>query len=259
MAIVKKFRIISYKKEKSYVSLENISVSFKKNHQILDNVSLNIPKGQILGLLGPNGAGKSTLMNVISGLIKPNYGKIKINHKDITDLPIYVRTKKFKISIIPQFGGLFASLTTEQNIRAVAEILIKDKSFINFKINELIAKFELDSVKKIEAKYLSGGQKRRLVIAMGLISKPDIILMDEPLAALDPQTIQMLQNTIVKLQTDLNLTIIITDHQARDLLAICDKAIILSNSQIVASGTPNDLIKDESANKFYFGTNFQFR
>jgi lipopolysaccharide export system ATP-binding protein len=258
MAIIKKFRIISYKKEKSFISLENISVSFKKNHQILDNISLNIPKGQILGLLGPNGAGKSTLMNVISGLIKPNFGKIKIDDNDITDLPIYLRTKKFKISIIPQFGGLFASLTTEQNIRAVAEILIKDKSFIDLKINELISKFELDSVKEIEAKYLSGGQKRRLVIAMGLISKPDIILMDEPLAALDPQTIQMLQNTIVKLQTDFNLTIIITDHQARDLLTICDKAIILSNSKIVASGTPNDLIKDKNANEFYFGNNFQF-
>ena len=258
MAIVKKFRITSFKREKSFISLENISVAFKKNHQILDNVSLKIPKGQILGLLGPNGAGKSTLMNVISGLIKPNYGKIKIDNNDISDLPIYIRTKKFKISIIPQFGGLFASLTAEQNIKAVAEILIKDKSFIDIKINELIAKFELDSVKKIEAKYLSGGQKKRLVIAMGLISKPDIILMDEPLAALDPQTIQMLQNTIVNLQADLNLTIIITDHQARDLLAICDKAIILSNSKIVASGTPNDLIKDESANKFYFGNNFQF-
>ena len=258
MAIVKKFRVISYKQEKSFISLKNISVSFKKNHQILDNISLDIPKGQILGLLGPNGAGKSTLMNIISGIIKPNYGTIKINNDDISDLPIYIRTRKFKISIIPQFGGLFASLTTEQNIRAVAEILIKDKSFINTKINELITKFELDSVKKIEAKYLSGGQKRRLVIAMGLISKPDIILMDEPLAALDPQTIQMLQNTIVKLQTDFNLTIIITDHQARDLLAICDKAIILSNSKIVASGTPNELMKDESANKFYFGNNFQF-
>ena len=258
MTIVKKFRIISYKDKKSFISLENISVAYKKNHQILDNVSLDIPRGQILGLLGPNGAGKSTLMNVISGLIKPNYGSIKINNQNITDLPIYIRTKKFKISIIPQFGGLFASLTTEENIRAVAEILIKDKSFIDIKINELISKFELDSVKKIEAKYLSGGQKRRLVIAMGLISKPDIILMDEPLAALDPQTIQMLQNTIVKLQTDFNLTIIITDHQARDLLAICDKAIILSNSKIVASGTPKDLIKDESANKFYFGKNFQF-
>ena len=259
MAVIKKFRIISYKKEKSFISLENISVAFKKNHQILDNISLKIPKGQILGLLGPNGAGKSTLMNVISGLIKPNYGKIKINDNDISDLPIYIRTKKFKMSMIPQFGGFFASLTTEQNIRAVAEILIKDKSFIDIKVNELIAKFELDSVKKIEAKFLSGGQKRRLVIAMGLISKPDIILMDEPLAALDPQTIQMLQNTIIKLQMDLNLTIIITDHQARDLLAICDKAIILSNSKIVASGTPNDLIKDDIANKFYFGKNFQFK
>ena len=153
------------------------------------------------------------MMNVISGLIKPNYGNIKIDGNDVTSLPIYVRTKKFKISIIPQFGGLFSSLTTEQNLKAIAEILILDRSFIDIKINELISKFELDSVKKIEAKYLSGGQKRRLVIAMGLISKPDIILMDEPLAALDPQTIQMLQNTIVKLQTDLNLTIIITDHQ----------------------------------------------
>ena len=258
MAIIKKFRITSFKKEKSFISLEKISVSFKKNHRILDNISLSIPKGQILGLLGPNGAGKSTLMNVISGLIKPDYGKIKINDNDISNLPIYIRTKKFKISIIPQFGGLFATLTTEQNLRAVAEILINDKSFIDIKINELIAKFELDSVKKIEAKYLSGGQKRRLVIAMGLISKPDIILMDEPLAALDPRTIQMLQNTIVKLQTDLNLTIIITDHQARDLLAICDKAIILSDSKIIASGKPSDLIKDESANKFYFGDNFQF-
>ena len=259
MAIVKKFRIISYKKKKAFLSLENISFSFNKNHQILDNISLEVPKGQILGLLGPNGAGKSTIMNVISGLIKPNYGSIKIDDIDITNLPIYLRTKKFKISIIPQSGGLFSSLTTEQNLRAVAEILIKDKPFINTKINELISKFELDSVKKVEAKYLSGGQKKRLVIAMGLISKPNIILMDEPLAALDPQTIQMLQNTIVKLQTDLNLTIIITDHQARDLLAICDKAIILSNSKIVASGKPNDLINDENANKFYFGKNFQFK
>jgi len=259
MAIIKKFRIISYKKKEAFISLKNVSFSFNKNHQILDNISLDIPKGQILGLLGPNGAGKSTMMNVISGLIKPNYGSVKIAGKDITELPIYQRTKKFKISIIPQFGGLFSSLTTEENLRAVAEILIKDKSFIDIKINELISKFELDSVKKIEGKYLSGGQKRRLVIAMGLISKPDIILMDEPLAALDPQTIQMLQNTIAKLQTDLNLTIIITDHQARDLLAICDKAIILSNSKIVASGTPNELINDENANKFYFGKNFQFK
>ena len=155
MAIVKKFRIISHKKKDPFLSLENISFSFNKNHQILDNISLNIPKGQILGLLGPNGTGKSTMMNIISGVIQPNYGKIKIKGSDVTKLPVYLRTRKFNISIIPQFGGLFSSMTTEQNLRAVAEILIEDKSFINMKINELISKFELDSVKKIQAKYLS--------------------------------------------------------------------------------------------------------
>ena len=116
------------------VRVNNLTKKFV-NQVALDRVNFDFPKNSLYGLLGPNGAGKSTLMNVISGLIKPNYGKIKIDNKDITDLPIYIRTKKFKISIIPQFGGLFASLTTEQNIRAVAEILIKDKSFINIKIN----------------------------------------------------------------------------------------------------------------------------
>ena len=249
MAIVKKFRIISYKKRELFLSLENISFSFNKNHQILDNISLDIPRGQILGLLGPNGTGKSTLMNIITGHLKPNYGKIKIKGNDVTNLPIYLRTRKFKISIIPQFGGIFYSMTTEQNLKVVAEILIKDKSLINIRINELISKFELDSVKKLKQNIFLV-VKKRLVIAMGLISNPEIILMDEPLAALDPQTIQMLQNTIAKLQTDLNLTIIITDHQARDLLAICDKAIIISNSKIIASGTPNELVNDVNANKF---------
>ena len=218
MAVIKKFRIKSFKKKNSLIEFKNVSLSYG-NRLILDNISFNISEGQIFGILGPNGVGKSTIFNLITGIVNPKSGIIKIQDEEVTNFPIYLRTKKFKISIIPQFGGLFSSLTTEQNLRAVAEILIKDKPFINTKINELISKFELDSVKKIEAKYLSGGQKKRLVIAMGLISKPNIILMDEPLAALDPQTIQMLQNTIVKLQTDLNLTIIITDHQARDLLA----------------------------------------
>ena len=224
----------------------------------MDSISLDIQKGQVLGLLGPNGAGKSTIMNIISGLLAPGHGSVHIKDKDVTNYPIFLRTREFKISIIPQYGGLFASLNAEENLRAVAEIIIQDEKFRAIRIDELISKFELDAVRKVEAKNLSGGLKRRLVIAMGLIGNPEILLMDEPLAALDPQTIQMLQNIIVTLQTELNLTIIITDHQARDLLSICDKAIILSNSKIVASGTPSDLIKDESANKFYFGNNFQF-
>ena len=258
MAVIKKFRITKIKNSKPLISLNKVSLSFKKNHLILDNISLNISKGQVIGLLGPNGAGKSTLMNLITGVIKPSFGNITINGEDITQYPIYTRTKKFKISLVPQIGGFFSDLTAEDNLNAVGEILIKDIKKRKIKIEELISKFELDAVRKVEAKFLSGGMKRRLVISMSLLGDPEILLMDEPLAALDPQTIQMLQNTIVKLQTDLNLTIIITDHQARDLLAICDKAIILSNSKIVAAGTPNDLIKDESANKFYFGNNFQF-
>ena len=257
MGIIKKFRITQFKNKKPLIALDKISFSFNKKHNILDQISLEIPEGQILGLLGPNGAGKSTMMNLISGSIRPNYGSIHFNDIDVTNTPIYTRAKKYRISTIPQYGGLFSSLNVEENLLAVAEIILEKKIDRKSKIDYLIGKFELDSVRKIEAKFLSGGQKKRLVIAMGLVGNPKILLMDEPLAALDPQTIQMLQNTIVKLQIEFNLTIIITDHQARDLLAVCDKAIILSNSKIIASGTPANLINNSEANKFYFGDNFK--
>ena len=259
MAIIKKFRITNFKNKVPLISLKNISISFDNHYQILDNISLDIPKGQVLGLLGPNGAGKSTIMNIISGLLTPGHGSIVIKGIDVTNYPIFLRTRKFKISIIPQYGGLFASLNAEENLKAVGEIMIKDEKFRTIRIDELISKFELDAVWKVEAKNLSGGLKRRLVIAMGLIGNPEILLMDEPLAALDPQTIQMLQNIIVTLQTDLNLTIIVTDHQAADLLRVCDKAVILSNSKIVAYGSPSELMNNENANKFYFGKNFNFK
>jgi len=258
MTIIKKFRITKFKNQKSFISLKNISLSFKKNHLILDNISLEIPKGQVIGLLGPNGAGKSSLMNIMTGLINPNFGNILINNEDITKYPIYIRTKKFKISLVPQSGGFFSDLTTENNLLAIGQILFKDVEKIKFKVEKLISRFELDAVRRVEAKYLSGGMKRRLVISMALLGDPEILLMDEPLAALDPQTIQMLQNIIVTLQTEYNLTIIITDHQARDLLAVCDKAIILSNSKIVAEGTPSELIKNSNATKYYFGDNFKY-
>ena len=209
-SVIKKFRITKIKNSKPLISLNKISLSFKKNHLILDNLSLNISKGQVIGLLGPNGAGKSSLMNIITGAIKPNFGNIIINGEDITQYPIYIRTKKFRISLCPQIGGFFADLSTEDNLKAVGEILIKDTKSRNLKIEELISKFELDAVRKVEAKFLSGGLKRRLTISMSLLGDPEILLMDEPLAALDPQTIQMLQNIIIKLQSEYNLTILIT-------------------------------------------------
>ena len=259
MSVVKKFRITKIKNSKPLISLKKISLSFKKNHLILDNISIDISKGQVIGLLGPNGAGKSSLMNLITGVIKPNYGNIIINNEDITEYPIYLRTKKFKIASVPQIGGFFADLSAEDNLNAVGEILIKDTKNRKLKIEELISKFELDAVRKVEAKFLSGGMKRRLVISMSLLGEPEILLMDEPLAALDPQTIQMLQTIIIKLQSEYNLTILITDHQARDLLVVCDRAVILSNSKIVAEGTPNQLMQNDNAAKYYFGDNFKFK
>jgi len=259
MSIIKKFRITKIKNTKPLISLKKISLSFSKKHLVLDNISLNISKGQIIGLLGPNGAGKSSLMNIITGLIKPNVGEVMIKDQNINDYPIYLRTTKFKISLVPQIGGFFSDLSAEDNLNAVGEILIKDKQKRKFKIENLISKFELDVVRKVEAKFLSGGMKRRLVISMSLLGDPEILLMDEPFAALDPQTIQMLQNIIVTLQSEYGLTILITDHQARDLLIVCDKAIILSNSKIIADGTPTQLMNNKDAAKYYFGENFKFR
>ena len=259
MSTIKKFRITKIKNTKPLISLKKISLSFSKKHLVLDNISLDISKGQIIGLLGPNGAGKSSLMNIITGLIKPNVGVVMIKDQNINDYPIYLRTTKFKISLVPQIGGFFSDLSAEDNLNAVGEILIKDKQKRKFKIENLISKFELDIVRKVEAKFLSGGMKRRLVISMSLLGDPEILLMDEPFAALDPQTIQMLQNIIVTLQSEYGLTILITDHQARDLLIVCDKAIILSNAKIIADGTPTQLMNNEDATKYYFGENFKFR
>lgn len=257
MAIIKKFRIKSFKNPQPIISLENISLSFG-NRKILDNISFKINHGQILGMLGPNGVGKSTIFNLITGLIKPNYGKIKFNGTDVVDYPIYLRTTKFKIGYVPQYGGYFNDLTLLDNLKAIAEIVIKDKSLINHKVDQLIAKFELDAIRDIKAKFLSGGQKKKLVIALALLSDPKVLLLDEPFAALDLLTIKMLQEIIVNLQTEHNITICICDHQARDLLSCVDVAIILSNCKIVAQGSPNDLVNNIAAKIAYFGDSFKF-
>ena len=257
MAIIKKFRIKSFKKDKPLIKLEKISLSFGKR-QILENISFNINKGEILGMLGPNGVGKSTIFNLITGLIKPNYGSIIINNENVLNYPISERTTKYKIGYVPQYGGYFHDLTLMENLRAVGEILIKNKSERNFKIEELVSKFELDPVLNVQAKFLSGGQKKKLVIALALMGNPKVLLLDECFAALDVLTIKMLQELIVNLQAEKNISICICDHQARDLLSCVDVAIILSNCKIVAKGTPSELINDTRAKKAYFGDSFKF-
>ena len=256
MGIVKKFRIKSFKNINSEIEFENISLSYG-NRLILDNISFKINKGEIFGMLGPNGAGKSTIFNLLTGLISPNNGKIKINGSDVTDYPIYLRTKKFKVGYVPQYGGYFNDLSLEDNLSAIAEIVIENKILIKDKVNFLINKFELDNVRNIKAKFLSGGQKKKLVIALSLLSDPKILLLDECFAALDVMTIKMLQEIIVKLQQETQITICICDHQARDLLACVDTAMILNNCKIVAQDTPVNLVSNESAKIAYFGESFK--
>ncbi len=258
MALIKQFRIKSHKKPNSIISFENISLSYG-NRLILDNINFKINEGEIYGMLGPNGVGKSTIFNLITGLIKPNGGKIKINNIDVVNYPIYLRTKKFRVGYVPQHGGYFNDLTLYQNLKSIAEIVINQKNNEDHKINELITKFELENLKNVKAKFLSGGQKKKLVIALSLLSDPKVLLLDECFAALDVLTIKMLQEIIVNLQKEKNITICICDHQARDLLACVDTAMILSNCKIIAEGSPSELVNNIEAKSAYFGESFSFK
>jgi len=257
MAIIKKFRITTFKKEKPKISMQNISFSFNKR-QILDDISFVIREGEICGLLGPNGVGKSTIFNIITGLLKPDFGEIEINQKKVTNIPIYKRALDFGVAIVPQSGGVFSNLSCKQNLKAISEIVINEKNERSYKIEYMISKFQLESVINLKAKHLSGGQRKRLSIAMSLLSSPKIILMDEPFQGLDIMSTRDLQETIVNLQTeDYNRSCIISDHAARDLLAISDRAIILANKKIVAQGKPSDLLQNKDAKSLYFGESFK--
>ena len=255
MAVIKKFKIETHKDDETIVELKNISVFFNKR-QILDNLNLKITKQEILGMLGPNGVGKSTIFNLITGLKNPNYGEVIINGIDCTKLPINERFTKFRLGLVPQYGGVIHDLTLLDNLKMVSEIHIKAKELRDQKINKLISQFEFESLLRIKAKDLSGGQKKKLVIAMALINDPKILLLDEPFAALDILTIKMLQEIILNLQSTEEISVVICDHQARDLLNCVDRAIILSNGRIIASGSPKEVISDKDAKTEYFGDEF---
>ena len=257
MAIIKKFRIKSFKNINSVIEFNNISLSYG-NRLILDNLSFKINEGQIFGMLGPNGVGKSTIFNLITGLINTGSGQIKINGENVTNYPIYLRAKKFKVGYVPQYGGFFNDLSLQDNLKAISEIVIDNKNLRSEKINYLLSKFELENVKDIKAKFLSGGQKKKLVIALSLLSDPKVLLLDECFAALDVLTIKMLQEIIVSLQQETKITICICDHQARDLLACVDVAMILSNCKIIAKDTPSNLVNNINAKNAYFGDSFKF-
>ena len=256
MAIIKKFRIKSFKEHEELVKLEKVSMFYNKR-QVLHDLTLNINRQEILGLLGPNGVGKSTIFHIITGLVDPSFGKIYIKNIECTKMPIYERTTKFKMGYVPQHGGFIQDVSLLDNLKLVAEIHIKEKELRNSKIEKIVSQFEFDSLLKIKAKHLSGGQKKKLVIAMSLINDPNILLLDEPFAALDILTIKMLQEIIVNLQSMEKITIVVCDHQARDLLSCVDRAVVLSEGKIIATGSPSEIIKDTGAKSAYFGDEFK--
>ena len=255
--VSKPFRIISFKKIKPIIKFENVSIGFEKR-TVLDNVNFKINENTIHGLLGPNGAGKSTLFHMISGLLEPLKGKILINGEDVTKVPVYLRTRNYGISFVPQYGGTFADLTLHDNLKAISEIVIESKHLRTERINYLMSKFEIENLKDIKAKNLSGGERRRLTIALSLLSKPKILLLDEPFSALDILSVKMLQELIINLQQEYNITILIADHIASSLLQVADSAMILSNGNIVAQDTPSNIVKNINAKNAYFGDDFKF-
>ena len=255
--LIKKFRIKSFKEESPIIELKNLTISYG-NRQIVEQLNLSIQKNEICGLLGPNGAGKSSIYHCILGLIKPTYGKILINGVDATNIPTHVRCSEFGISWVPQYGGSWSDLTVFENLLAIAELQIKNKNERLTKINNLIRKFELENVIRLKSKYLSGGQVRKLTLAMSMVKDTKILILDEPFAALDPQSVRMIQQIIVSLQMFERISVSISDHSSRDLLSCVDNAMILSDGKIVAKGTPQELIKDNKAIESYFGEGFKF-
>ena len=257
MAIIKPFKIKSFKKKDPSIEFKNVSLGFG-NRLILNNINFSINKNTIHGLLGPNGAGKSTLFHLITGLLSPKNGEVKIAGDNANEYPIYLRTKMFHTSFVPQNGGAFLDLTVHDNLKAISEIVIDNKNYRTEKINFLLSKFELSHLKDVKARNLSGGEYKKTVIALSLLSEPKILLLDEPFSALDLITISMLQEIIINLQQETNITICICDHIASSLLQVTDSAMILSNGRIVAEGSPKELVNNIDAKSAYFGESFNF-
>tara|TARA_B100000287_G_scaffold433823_1_gene496533 strand:- start:862 stop:1635 length:774 start_codon:yes stop_codon:yes gene_type:complete len=257
MSLIKKFRIKSFKEEKPIIEIKNLTISYG-NRQIVEQLNLSIQSSEICGLLGPNGAGKSSIYHCIIGLVKPTFGKILINGIDVTNIPTHLRCTRFGISWVPQYGGSWSDLTTYENLMAIAELHIDNKDERLTKINNLMRKFELQNVEKLKSKFLSGGQARKLTLAMAMVKNTKILILDEPFAALDPQSVRMIQQIIVSLQMFEKISVSISDHSSRDLLSCVDKAMILSEGKIVAKGTPQELVKNTRAIEEYFGEGFKF-
>lgn len=237
----------------SKLEIFNIGKRYK-NRPVLRNVSLNVKRGEAVGLLGPNGAGKTTCFYCVTGLITPDYGDVHIDGKDITNLPMY-RRARMGIGYLPQEASIFRSLTVEDNIKAVLQIVIDSESQRENMLEELLSEFSISHLRKSPAIALSGGERRRLEIARALASQPNFILLDEPLAGIDPIAVSEIRNLVSQLKHR-GLGVLITDHNVRETLDITDRAYILHGGTVLMEGTPDEIIANKDVRKVYLGDNF---
>jgi lipopolysaccharide export system ATP-binding protein len=232
------------------LSLENISKSIKTK-KIVDGISFDIKPGTINGLLGPNGAGKTTTFYLIAGLVKCDKGKIIFDSKNITSLPMHKRSK-IGIKYLPQEPSIFQNLSVYENLYGLAEISFQTKQEIASFMDQSIEEFNLTEILNLKGRQLSGGQRRKVEIARTLAAQPKVILLDEPFAGIDPIAIEEIKQVLISL-TKKNIAILITDHNVREALEICKKAIVINNGGIIAMGTKDELIKNELVKKVYLG------
>jgi lipopolysaccharide export system ATP-binding protein len=221
---------------------------------VVRSVSLSLKRGEVVGLLGPNGAGKTTCFYMISGLVAADAGTIEVDGVDVTRMPMY-RRARLGIGYLPQEASIFRGLNAEDNIRAAAELIEPDANRLNAMVEELLAEFGISHVRHTPAIALSGGERRRVEIARALATHPSYILLDEPLAGIDPIAVAEIRDLVVHLK-DRGIGVLITDHNVRDALEVIDRAYILHDGQVLKEGTPSEIVADRDVRRVYLGERF---
>ena len=252
------FKLISddhyYNRKPSTLEISNLT-KIIKHRVILKNVNVRVNPQEIVALLGPNGAGKTTMFSVILGILNPTQGKVIFNNKVINELPIHMRAKE-GISYLPQSRSIFRGLSVEDNIRAVAEVAITDKEKEDELVEHLLNEFKIAHLRTASALSLSGGEARRVEIARCLTTSPKVLLLDEPFAALDPIAILELKEMLRHLR-DKGISIFITDHNVKETLDIVDRAYIINNGELIAQGSPQEIVDNKKARQLYLGSQFK--
>ncbi len=238
-------------------TLETIEISKAyRGRKVVDDVSLKVVEGEVVGLLGPNGAGKTTSFYMIVGLIRPDSGSVLLDGADVTDMPMYQRARR-GISYLPQEPSVFRKLTVEENLMAILETMPLSRHERRARMENLIEQLGLEKVRHNKAYALSGGERRRVEIARSLVIEPSFLLLDEPFSGIDPIQVLELQRIISELKRT-GIGVLVTDHNVRETLAVTDRAYIINNGKIFRSGSPEELGRDPEVKRVYLGESFQF-